>query len=322
RVDIYALGVLMYKLLTNKMPFPAPNAYGTLARQLDGEPIPLREAAPEREIPEILERLILKALARDPDQRFQSALELLDALRATADELPSGSRLPRDPRDWGPNQGPSEPTPLTNAQELSVLASAAANSEADRRRLPALVIAITAALFGVIFALAFMRPGQGSSLLSSASERIDTTLTAVATESARERDEATPPPEVRPPPPETIEAPPPAPPEAIEAPTPDKPKARADRLPKTLSEAAVRRRIARQKQAFEKCRERFSGGLNAEHELQVSLLIEGSTGAVKEIKDLNGGAIAQMGACALKAVENTTFPVAAGDTKITHTIRF
>ena len=110
RVDIYAVGVLMYKLLTNKMPFPALNAYGTLARQLDGDPLPLREAAPDQEIPEALEELIMKAMARDPGDRFQSAIELLDALEAAARTIRGPSRsdrqLERDPLDWNPPAPP------------------------------------------------------------------------------------------------------------------------------------------------------------------------------------------------------------------------
>ncbi|MEZ4380859.1 MAG: serine/threonine-protein kinase [Nannocystaceae bacterium] len=320
RVDIYALGVLMYKLLTNKMPFPAPNAYGTLAKQLDGEPTPLREAAPEREIPEILEDLILKALARDPEHRFQSALELLDALRGLAVQLPSGSRLPRDPRDWG--VGGAEPTPVTNAQQLSIAAGVApVDAVAPRRRITLVATILGAVLFGVLFALVFMRPPAGPWLGAAVTKA--RSAQAVDAESPRDTPlTRTPAQTVTPPPREVDPAPPvPAPPE-VEAPTPDTPKARVDRLPRTLSESAVRRRIGRRKAALQKCRERYSGGLDAEHELQVSLVIEGSTGAVKEIKDLNGGSIAQMGACALKVVEGTVFPVAANDTKISHTIRF
>ena len=115
RVDIYAVGVLMYKLLTNKMPFPAANTYGAVVRQIDGDPIPPRQAAPEREIPEALEALILRAIARTPTERHQSASELREALEAVARDLGRGEgRLGRDPLAWE-----NHPQPATGEVQLA-----------------------------------------------------------------------------------------------------------------------------------------------------------------------------------------------------------
>lgn len=80
RVDIFALGVLMFRLLTNKMPYSGGSLF--VPRRPASGPIPLRRAAPSIEIPDEFEAIILKSVACDPDERYQSAQELLEALRA------------------------------------------------------------------------------------------------------------------------------------------------------------------------------------------------------------------------------------------------
>ncbi len=91
RTDIWALGVLMYEILTLERPFPGTNPIATLAAVLRDAPRPPRERAPQREIPVALERTCLKALAKSPDARHASARELLDEiqtwLEAEADKV-------------------------------------------------------------------------------------------------------------------------------------------------------------------------------------------------------------------------------------------
>jgi serine/threonine-protein kinase len=82
RVDIYALGVTMYKLLTGRLPF-AGSPPGMLLRRHIGEtPRPPREVAPDIELPAALEAVVLRALAKAPEARFQGVGELAQALRA------------------------------------------------------------------------------------------------------------------------------------------------------------------------------------------------------------------------------------------------
>ncbi|MDC0668799.1 serine/threonine-protein kinase [Nannocystis radixulma] len=98
RVDIFALGVLMFRLLTNKMPYSGGSLF--VPRRPASGPIPLRRAAPAVELPDDLETVILKSVASDPAERYQSAAELLDALLAIADTAVE-HRLGRDPLAWG-----------------------------------------------------------------------------------------------------------------------------------------------------------------------------------------------------------------------------
>lgn len=75
--DIYALGAVAYCCLTGGPPFTAENALQVAVRHLDDEPPPLPE-----EIPLPVAALVLRALAKEPDDRFGSAQALADAARA------------------------------------------------------------------------------------------------------------------------------------------------------------------------------------------------------------------------------------------------
>jgi len=82
RADIYALGVILYQLLTGKMPFSATNAVVLLQMMQTGEPTPLRAAKPG--LPAGLEGVVERALARDPARRYGTVREMLEGLNAAA----------------------------------------------------------------------------------------------------------------------------------------------------------------------------------------------------------------------------------------------
>jgi serine/threonine protein kinase len=75
RADIYALGTLIYAMLTGKPPFQGKTPLETATWILRREPRELRDADPE--IPEALEKIVLKMLAKKPDDRYQSAADVL-----------------------------------------------------------------------------------------------------------------------------------------------------------------------------------------------------------------------------------------------------
>ena len=70
RIDIYAVGLLAYELVTGVSPFTGPSPRETLAAQLTRDPKPLHEVSPE--IPRSLSALIMRCLAKDPDARPQT----------------------------------------------------------------------------------------------------------------------------------------------------------------------------------------------------------------------------------------------------------
>jgi eukaryotic-like serine/threonine-protein kinase len=80
RIDIYAVGLLAYELLTGSSPFTGPSPRETLAAQLTRDPKPLHEVSPE--VPRSLSALIMRCLAKDPAARPQKAEDILQELDA------------------------------------------------------------------------------------------------------------------------------------------------------------------------------------------------------------------------------------------------
>jgi serine/threonine-protein kinase len=87
RADLYSLGIVLYEMVTGRVPFDAPSPVETLRLHIDAAPLPPELQAPGRDIPPELSALILKALEKDPTKRFSSATAMLAAFTALADVL-------------------------------------------------------------------------------------------------------------------------------------------------------------------------------------------------------------------------------------------
>ncbi len=88
RSDLYSMGIVFYEMLTGKPPFDADTPLAILMKHLN-DPLPLpRQVNPD--IPISFERVALKVLAKNPDDRYQSAAEMAQALQQAAAEAGVG----------------------------------------------------------------------------------------------------------------------------------------------------------------------------------------------------------------------------------------
>jgi serine/threonine-protein kinase len=101
RCDIYALGVMLYEMLTGKVPFTGPNPFVIMNDRLLNNPIPPREIDPE--ISPQLQEIIYRAIERDPKRRYATAREFAKDL-----EHPEQIGISDRPelRDWKRRRSP------------------------------------------------------------------------------------------------------------------------------------------------------------------------------------------------------------------------
>jgi len=83
--DIYSLGIVLYEMLTGQPPFDADTPLAILMKHVN-DPLPLPRSL-DAAVPEEIERIVLKALAKDPSGRYQSAGEMSQALQEAADQI-------------------------------------------------------------------------------------------------------------------------------------------------------------------------------------------------------------------------------------------
>ena len=80
RADLYSVALIVFEALTGRLPFEATGQMAILAEKLEGKPKRLRDFA-QVSVPGALDALLSKGLARKPDDRFASALDMLRAIR-------------------------------------------------------------------------------------------------------------------------------------------------------------------------------------------------------------------------------------------------
>ena len=89
--DIYSLAVILYEVLTGKLPFEAKTAMEYIQMHVTSPPTPIHERAPDRKFPPLLWPVIARALGKKPEDRFASAADFAEAMQCVlkgATELP------------------------------------------------------------------------------------------------------------------------------------------------------------------------------------------------------------------------------------------
>ena len=81
RADLYSIGIIMYRMLVGHLPFRGGDKRALIQRQIGEPPMPFRLLDMRQEVPEALEKVCFKLLAKNPDDRYQTAEEVQEALR-------------------------------------------------------------------------------------------------------------------------------------------------------------------------------------------------------------------------------------------------
>jgi serine/threonine-protein kinase len=90
RTDIYSLALMTYEMLTGKLPFQGRTQQEMMIARLRSDPIPLRTMRPDLDLPDATERVLNKAMHRNPDERYQSTIEFADAFAESVRRPASG----------------------------------------------------------------------------------------------------------------------------------------------------------------------------------------------------------------------------------------
>jgi serine/threonine protein kinase/Tol biopolymer transport system component len=151
RTDIWSLGVVLYEMLAGRTPFEGATTADVTVSILEREPPAL--GAPAGEFPAELDRIVRKALRKDRDERYQTAREMLDDLRAVKQDLEFEAKLGRAPVSTVSRSEPPQTTAPTNESAAvrtgeikEAQAQASAPAVAKRRPPRALVYAALGAL--------------------------------------------------------------------------------------------------------------------------------------------------------------------------------
>jgi serine/threonine-protein kinase len=102
RVDVYALGIILYECLAGRVPFEGDTFMGVLTQHLFSALPPIDELNPNAEVSRELELVIRKALAKDPDDRYQDTEELAEAIMCALDGRLSRATVNTPPSAFGP----------------------------------------------------------------------------------------------------------------------------------------------------------------------------------------------------------------------------
>jgi len=154
RTDIWSTGVMIYEMVTGAMPFSGATTSHTIVQILEKEPEPLGN------VPAELQRIVTKAMTKDPDERYQTAKDMLIDLRSLKKRLDVEAEIER-------TSSPTTPAPI-------------AGTEPGKRRVLLLALIAMTVVTASIFAFNVWRSSRsrtGSSVTTSVAPPVERTLT-------------------------------------------------------------------------------------------------------------------------------------------------
>lgn len=178
RSDLYSIGVTLYEMSTGRIPFDRDSEYGMMTAHIQESPPPPRSV--NSGISVSIERVILKSLVKDPNQRFQSASEFGKALKAAAEgrNVPETVLAYSSPEPAAVSPVPQSvasapPEPVVGSQDPSTYPSMTAPAAPEQwtsstpsrsSANPALIVGIVCVCVtvGLVAIYAFSRGGNGS----------------------------------------------------------------------------------------------------------------------------------------------------------------
>jgi serine/threonine-protein kinase len=116
RCDLYAVGVILYQLVTGHLPFDGSNSMEVLTKHVNELPLPPSQRTAGVSVSAALERLILRAMAKDPAERPQSALEFREELLGLYEPPPRKSNPAVERAVTAENKSVTPPPPLPTGE--------------------------------------------------------------------------------------------------------------------------------------------------------------------------------------------------------------
>ena len=172
RSDIYSLGVVMYEMLTRRLPFEGDTPLAVALQHINSVPLPPRDHVPD--IPKTLEDIVMKAMAPQPADRYRSATDMIRDMENFRDDPhykidvaavhPVSAARSRDPEETQVIQYSSElqaAAQRKNAQRLKTAAAPVAEDDAEEEEEERGKRRISSSLIFTILAIAIFAIGAG-----------------------------------------------------------------------------------------------------------------------------------------------------------------
>src|SRR5262249_34443239 len=158
RTDIFSLGVVLYEMLTCRHPFLGETMSHTMVAILEKKPSPLAQVV--RDVPDELEQIIVKALAKNADERYQSTVELLADLKALERRLEFAAGLGSASEDFAPRDARGPRKPAQNGDPCGFRESAEDGAESATQIIRAASTEPDGGLAGTSVGLPAVRPSS------------------------------------------------------------------------------------------------------------------------------------------------------------------